>query len=391
MSIDVSPEAMLEAVREMIPTLRQNGAEADRNRWIPDENIALQDKAGVFRMGVPARFGGLAYSAADMVKVLTEISRGCGATGWVSMVWVHTAWTVRLFPDKAQEDVFAGGSVRVSGTIPPTGKLTRTDGGYLMTGKWKFNTGVRGADWNMVTGLFEEEDGTQTSLMTLIPVSEMTILDDWDVTGAAATGSTTSVAENVFIPEHRVVKYSDLVAGTVPGRSDDGSDGRGYGLMSLVMAKIAGVFAGMARGAYEEFLERLPGRGITYTSWTEQSLHPVTQVAVADAKNKIDAAEAFASVWLKVIQDRADAREELTQEEKAVVRGQTTWAANLAKEAVEELFRLGGGSVIRNDQALGRFRRDIEALSLHALIQYYGNMELQGRVLLGLDPDTPYL
>lgn len=391
MSTDVSPEAMLDAVRDMIPTLRQNGAEADRNRWIPDENIALLDKAGVFRTGVPARFGGLAYSAADMTRVVSEISRGCGATGWVTMVWVHTAWTVRLFPDRAQEDVFDGGSVRVSGTIPPTGTITRTDGGYVISGRWNFNTGVRGADWNLVNALLEEPDGTTSTMMTLIPVSELTILDDWDVTGAAATGSTTSVAENVFVPEHRVVKYADVLAGTVEGRSDDGSDGRGYGLMSLVMAIISGIFTGMARGAYETFLERLPGRGITYTQWTDQSEHPLTQIQVADAKNKIDAAEAFSAVWLKVIQDRADAREELTTEEKAIVRGQTTWAAQLAKEAVELLFGAGGGSVIRNDVPLGRFRRDIEALSLHALIQYNANMELQGRVLLGKDPATSYL
>ncbi|MFD0205434.1 MULTISPECIES: acyl-CoA dehydrogenase family protein [Saccharothrix] len=391
MSTDVSPEAMLEAVREMIPTLRQNGAEADRNRWLPDENIALQDKAGVFRMGVPARFGGLAYSAADMVKVISEISRGDGATGWVTMVWVHTAWTVRLFPDKAQEDVFAGGSVRVSGTIPPTGTITRTDGGYVISGKWNFNTGVRGADWNLVNALLEEPDGTQSTMMTLIPVSELTILDDWDVTGAAATGSTTSVAENVFVPEHRVVKYEDVLAGTVEGRSDDGSDGRAYGLMSLVMAIISGIFTGMARGAYEEFLNRVPGRGITYTPWTDQSEHPLTQMQAAIAKNKIDAAEAFSAAWLKVIQDRADAREELTTDEKAIVRGQTMFAAQLAKEAVELLFSAGGGSVIRNDVPLGRFRRDIEALSLHALIQFNANMELQGRVLLGKEPGTPYI
>ncbi|WP_433271455.1 acyl-CoA dehydrogenase family protein [Actinosynnema sp. CS-041913] len=391
MSTDVSPEAMLEAVRDMLPTLRQNGAEADRNRWIPDENIALQEKAGVFRMGVPARFGGLAYSAADMVQVLTGISRGCGATGWVSMVWVHTAWTVQLYPDKAQEEVFAGGSVRVSSAIAPTGTLTRTAGGYLLSGSWKFNTGVRAADWNLLTAVVDNGDGSKGQLMALVPVREMTILDDWDVAGAAGTGSTTSVAESVFVPEHRVINYADAVNGNVPGRTDDGSDGRAYGLMSLVMAMIAGVFTGMARGAYEQFLARLPGRGITYTSWTEQSLHPLTQIQVATAKNKIDAAEAFSAVWLKVIQDRADAREQLTTEEKAVVRGRTTWAAQLAKEAVELLYNAGGGSVIRHDVPLGRFRRDIEALSLHALIQFNANMELQGRVLLGLDPDTPYL
>jgi 3-hydroxy-9,10-secoandrosta-1,3,5(10)-triene-9,17-dione monooxygenase len=391
MSTDVAPAVMLEAVQDMLPTLRQNGADADRNRWLPDENIALQDKAGVFRMAVPERFGGLAYSAADMVTILSEISRGCGATGWVSMVWVHTAWTVTLYPDKAQEEVFAGGSVRVSSAIAPTGTLTPTEGGYLLSGTWRFNTGVKAADWDMLTAVVEHPDGSKGQLMALVPVSELSIVDDWDVSAAAGTGSVSAVAEQVFVPEYRAVDYAEAVAGAVPGRSNDGSDGRGYGLMSLVMAQIAGVFTGMARGVYEQFMQRLPGRGITYTPWHDQSSHPLTQMQVAIAKNKIDAAEAFSAVWLELIQDRADAREQLTDEEKAIVRGQTTWAAQLAKEAVELLFTAAGATVIRNEVPIQRFHRDIQGLSLHALIQFNANMELQGRVLLGLDPGTPFI
>jgi hypothetical protein len=107
------------------------------------------------------------------------------------------------------------------------------------------------------------------------------------------------------------------------------------------MAECAAVFIGIARGAYELFLERLPGRGITYTDCTDQKLHPLTQIQVATAANKIDAAEALSARWLTLLQERADAGEQPTDEEKAIVRGQTGFAAQLAKEALEILHNAG--------------------------------------------------
>lgn len=391
MSANENLASVLDAVKASTPTLLNNGVEAEEKRWIPDENIDLLDKAGVFRMAVPARFGGLDFPLADKVKVLTEIARGCGSTGWVSMVWVSSAWTATLYPDRTQEEIFANGSVRISSAFAPTGNLVRTEGGYILNGSWKFNSGCWGADWNFTAAMLGGSDGTPEEVMVAVPMTDLTIVDDWHVTSAAGTGSATSVAKDVFVPEHRVIGFEDVMFSSTPGRTNGGADGRNYGLMSLVMAECAGVFVGMARGAYELFVERLPGRGITYTSWTDQSQHPLTQIQVATAKNKIDAAEALSAGWLALLQERADAGEQPTLEEKAIVRGQTTYAAQLAKEAVELLHTASGASVIQRSVPFQRFHRDIQGMSLHALVQLNANMELQGRVLLGLDPDTPFL
>ncbi|MEV4743404.1 acyl-CoA dehydrogenase, partial [Streptomyces sp. NPDC049555] len=116
-----------------------------------------------------------------------------------------------------------------------------------------------------------------------------------------------------------------------------------------------------------------------------------TQIQVATARNKIDAAEALSQRWLEVLQARADAGEQPTDEEKAIVRGQTGFAAQLAKEAVEILYNASGGSVIQRSVDLQRFHRDIQGFALHALAAPNVNLELQGRVLLGLEPDTEFL
>jgi alkylation response protein AidB-like acyl-CoA dehydrogenase len=388
---DVEVTAVIDAVREAVPRLRDNGREAEERRWIPDENIDLLDKAGVFRLAVPRRFGGADVPLADQVAVLTEIGRGCPSTGWVSMVWVSSAWLATLYPDQAQAEIFAAGSVRISGGFTPTGTVTPTEGGYRLSGSWRFNSGCRAADWNIAAALRELPDGSVDEVVAIVPMAEFTIADDWDTSAAAGTGSCTSTATDVFVPAHRVITYEDAVLNSTPGRTEPETPGRRYGLFTYVTASAVATYIGIAKGALELFLGRVKGRGITYTSWTDQSQYPLTQIQVATAANKIAAAEGLQAGWLRLLQERADADEQPTVEEKATVRGQAAYAIQLAKEAVEILYSASGATVIQRDVPMQRFHRDIQGLALHGLLLLSTNLEVHGRVLLGLDPDTPLL
>ncbi|MFP3992302.1 acyl-CoA dehydrogenase family protein [Streptomyces sp. E11-3] len=388
---DTEVAAVLEAVRDIVPTLRENGQRAEENRWIPEDNIALLEKADVFRTAMPRRFGGLDFSVQDQARVLSEIGRGCGSTAWLAMVWVSSAGLAALFPDQAQEEVFGSGPVRISGGFTPSGQLKPADGGYVLDGSWRFNSGCRGADWNIAAAVLERPDGTHDEVVAIVPMAEFTIADDWHTSSASATGSSTTTAKGVFVPEHRVITFGDAILNTTPGRDAAVTEGRKYGLFSYIMAVCAAAYLGIARGAYELFLERVPGRGITYTDWSDQAKHPLTQIQTATAANKIAAADALQSEVLDLLQRRADAGEQPTDAEKADVRGRSAYAIQLAKEAVEIVYNAAGASVIQRNVPLQRFHRDAQGLALHGLLLLSTNLEVQGRVLLGLDPETPFL
>ncbi|MFF5428454.1 MULTISPECIES: acyl-CoA dehydrogenase family protein [Streptomyces] len=381
---DSGVTAVLDEVTALVPTLRESGTEAEQRRWIPDENIELLDKAGVFRLAVPRRFGGLGAPVADQAAVLNQIARGDSATGWVSMIWVSSAWVPSLFPEQAQEEVYAGGSVRVSTGFTPSGTLTAHGGdggpgGYTLDGSWKWISGSQGADWALLAALLAGPDGTPAPYAALVPLSALTVADDWYASAGAGTGSSTVTAAGVSVPAHRVVPLTDVLAGGE------------YPFVPFFMAQGAAAYIGMAKGAYERFLERLPGRGITYTSWTDQSLSPLTQVQVAVAANRIEAAEALQERWLRRLQEHADAGTQPDVAERAAARGRAAYAIQLAKEAVDGLFEAAGASVILSDEPLQRFHRDIRGLSLHALFTFTTNQEVHGRAILGLAPDTPFL
>ncbi|MFJ8045974.1 acyl-CoA dehydrogenase family protein [Kitasatospora sp. NPDC096147] len=390
----IETETVLKAVREIVPKLRENGAEAESRRWIPDENLDLLEKAGVFRIATPRVFGGLELSLADQAEVLAEIARGCASSSWVAMVWASSAWMAGLYPEQLQRELFADPSVRISGGFTPSGALTPDGEGYRLSGSWRFNSGCRGADWNMAMAILERPDGSVTEAIALVPMAEFTIADDWHTSALAATGSSTSSVQDLFVPAHRVVTFDEPPAeeaGAEPPAAGEAGTGRAYGLYGFLFSQAVGTFLGIAKGALELFVERLPGRGISYTSWTDQAQHPLTQIQVATASTKIAAAEALADGLYTVLQAHADAGTEPTLEERARVRAHSAYAAQLAKEAVEILHGASGATVIQRSVPMQRFHRDIQGLALHGWILLHPNLEVYGRVLLGLDPDTQLL
>ncbi|MFB7084263.1 acyl-CoA dehydrogenase family protein [Streptomyces sp. NPDC056296] len=385
---------LLDSVRAAAPVIREHGAEAEERGQVPRETLRLLNRAGVFRMAVPERFGGLDLPLARQAEVVGEVARACPSTGWNMTVWLTGAVMAGLFPDQAQKEVFDGGAVRVSLGFAPTGRLTPVDGGYLLTGRWNYNSGCHAADWDCVAAVLERpdgEEGDEEEFFALVPLTELSIVDDWDVSAGRGTGSATAVAERVFVPAHRLISYEGAVTGETGERWNAQVPGRGYGAVAFIMTLYATMASGIARGAYELFLERLPGRGITYTSWEDQRQHPLTQQQVAAAANRIEAGSALVGRVTALLQERADAGVPPTDEEKAQVRGRAAFAAELAKEAVELLYSMSGASVIKRSVPFQRYHRDLLGFSLHALAQVHTNLEVQGRVLLGLDPGSDIL
>ncbi|ARQ68822.1 acyl-CoA dehydrogenase family protein [Streptomyces marincola] len=384
-------DAVLRAVSAAVPRLRAIGREVEERRWLTDESIALLEEAGVFRIVTPARFGGLELPLADRLRILAEVSRGCSSTGWAVTVWVYTTWLATLFPDEVRKEIFARPSVRVSGVAPaPRGSITPVKDGFVLNGSWRFNTGCRGADWNLMSTSLEQPDGTCETVVAAVPMSEFSVADDWHTSAGCGTGSSTSTAEDLFVPAHRVVPGGVMRGLAVPGRTRDAAVGRDYGVTPLIAAKMSAAFVGIARGALDLFLAGPghPGGGAAAPR-DDQARHPLTQIRVASAAHRITAAGALMDRWAPVLQARADAGEQPTPEEGATVHGEAVYAARLAREAVEILYRESGPSVIHRDVPLQRFFRDIEGFALHPFFKDGFGPEAQGRLLLGLGPGTP--
>jgi alkylation response protein AidB-like acyl-CoA dehydrogenase len=378
---------LVERTSALVPMLRQHAATAEKERRVPIETLAALDQAGVFRMMAPKSVGGDEASFDTQCRVLSEIARGCPSTSWVATIYSAMVWAVSAFPDRAQDEVFAGGIPRIAGVFSPTGTAVRKDDGFIVSGRWPYNTGCHGAQWTVVVALATRDGGDPIPHCILVPSRELTILDDWYASGMAGTGSNTVVADGVFVPAYRALPLPDMVDGRYPERRSSGNPYFNYPLAQVLVVNGGGTPLGIARGTLEAFFDRLPGRGIMYTTYMDKSAAPVTHLQVGEASLKIDSAASHvqrATAMLDGLQGAA-----LTLQDRVRSRAHIGYATGLAREAVDLLFYASGASSIQSHVPMQRFQRDMQALANHAIMHSPTAVELYGRVLCGLEPNTP--
>lgn len=380
MSVTKAPPKaeLVRRASSLIPLFREKALWMDENRCLHEDAIDALTDAGFLKMRVPVRYGGFDSDMRTIVDVISEIGRGDGSVSWTLAMWALSAWMVGLFPDEVQDEVFATPDVRICGILSPGAIAVPADGGYLVNGKWSFNTGARQSMWNTNAAVVPTADGGHDPVMTLIPISDLEIIDDWYTSGLRGSGSVTTIAKDVFIPAERVLPMEPVLQGQRP-------------FMPVACTTVSAVALGLANAAKDAFFERLPGRRITFTTYERQSEAPVTHLEVAEATTKIDETGFHAYRAADMIDAKAASGEPWTLEERARVRLDLGAACQRAKEAVEILDSASGGSSIYRDVPIQRIERDVKTLNLHAIVHPATNLELYGRIICGLEPNTPYI
>jgi 3-hydroxy-9,10-secoandrosta-1,3,5(10)-triene-9,17-dione monooxygenase len=195
------------------------------------------------------------------------------------------------------------------------------------------------------------------------------------------------VAENVFVPAYRSLPLPDMLEANYPARHNADNPYFNYPLAPVLVVNAGGTPLGIARGALEAFFERLPGRGIAYTNYTNKAEAPVTHLHLGEAVMKIESADAHVSRAAALLDRHTGGK--MSTEARVKSRVHVSYATGLAREAVDGLFYASGASSIQSHLPMQRFQRDMQALANHAIMHTATAIELYGRVLCGLEPNTP--
>ena len=172
-----SASQVLDAVRDLLPLLRDRAQETEDLRRIPDESIKSLQETGFFKLLQPARYGGLEASPVDFYRGVRLIASACGSTGWVSSVLGVHPWQLALFDDRAQQEVWGeDASTLVSSSYAPMGRAKAVEGGFQFSGRWSFSSGCDHAQWIFLGGLVLGEEGSPVDFRTfLLPRSDYEI------------------------------------------------------------------------------------------------------------------------------------------------------------------------------------------------------------------------
>jgi 3-hydroxy-9,10-secoandrosta-1,3,5(10)-triene-9,17-dione monooxygenase len=362
-------------------------------RRLPDENVKEVLEAGLFKVLQPSRVGGYELDLHTHIDVIEAVGRGCASTAWVLGVCHVHSWLMGCFPQEAQDECYGvNPDAIISAVIGPRGRAQRVDGGYKLKGFWPFCSGVAHADWVLLGGMVHDESGEVCDDGDfLIRRSDIEVKDDWHVTGLRATGSSSVVVDDLFIPEHRFLSFPELLANRAPGRDLHSSSLYKGAAVPFLTFGVATPALGIAHGAIDAFKDHLKGRQVAYTFGEVQSEMPTTHMQIADASSRLQAARALLHVAADEISELAESGEEMSMEMRARIRMDSSFAARLCLEGVEKVYLAGGGSAIQEKNPLQLASRDLHAINMHGLLNRESNLEIYGRVLLGLKPSSPVI
>lgn len=379
------------SVAALVPALREKAQWSEENRRLHDDSLTALEEAGVLKLRMPLRYDGLEADTRTLVDVAIELGRADGALAWtVSTYWI-ASWIVGLFPDEAQDEVFSTEDVRICGAVSPAGTVVPVDGGVVLNGSWHFVSGARHANWQELATVLLQPGKEPEPVIVAVPMSSLEIVDDWFTSGMAASGSVTTVAKDVFVPQSHVIPMESAIRPNSLSKANaDSTIWRSPTILAGSAATV-GILVGMAKAAQEAFFARMPERPIRYTDYEHQAEAPVTHIQVGTAVMKTEQALYHAYHAADLVDAKAASGEPWTIEERARVRADEGWATRLAKEAVDLYASASGGSSIYRHEPIQRIVRDIHAISVHPMFSPDSNTETYGRVLCGLGPNTMFI
>lgn len=384
-------EELVERAAGLVPLLAKHSAWSETNRRPHDDVIEALADADFFKLRRPKRYGGFESDTRTLVDVSAELGRGDGSAAWVASVYWIPGWMACLFPDEVQDEVFATPDVRVCGTLSPTATATPADGGVVVNGKWQFISGAHHAQWQEVIAIYVPQEGQPYPIMGLVPMSDLLIVDDWHTSGLKGTGSVSTVAKDLFIPQARIQSLPAVLAGQYASKANATAPIYRTPLLPVAAASSVGMVLGLGRAARDAFLRHLPSKQITYTAYENQREAPLTHLQVCEATMKLDEAEFHAHRLTTLVDTKGVEGTEWKLEERARARADMGSVVKLVKECVDIFASASGDSSIYLDVPIQRIARDAQAVNQHALMHPNNNAELYGRVLCGLEPNTVYI
>jgi 3-hydroxy-9,10-secoandrosta-1,3,5(10)-triene-9,17-dione monooxygenase len=382
---------LVSQARAIAPNLRARAEQTALDRRLPKETIADLRAAGAMKTIQSTRNGGYGLGMREHLDVMTALAEGCGATAWVMGVVQAHSWLVSHFPEQAQDESYgANPDSMISAVIGPRGVAQKVPGGFILNGVWPFTSGCENSDWLLLGGVVKDGDQVIDEGDFMIPTGEATILDDWHTVGLTGTGSCTSTVSDMFVPEHRFCSLPAVIMGNAPGTHlQEGWNHRSSAVGVLALCVASGAI-GIARQALADFPAVIKGKTIAYTA-DDQMSHPNTHRMAAEAAMLLHEGEMILYRCADEIDAGGKAGEELPFLTRARHRLDCATGVRRCLESAEVLFKASGASGIRTKSPLTRAVADLRAINQHGLLNLEMNQELYGRVLLGLEPNSPLI
>ncbi len=366
--------ALLSAVESMADLVKAHAPTAEAGRTLTPEIIEALRRSGLLTLKLPRELGGAEADPIVQMDVIEAMALLDPATAWCMFITsAITGSAAARVPDSAIAEMFAGGRFpMMAGSLKPNGTAVKVDGGYRVTGRWSWGSGVRHADY--VSALsFADEPATVVS--AVVPIANVEIIDNWHVMGMKGTGSCDYVLDAVFVPDRFV---SNLA------RAQQLRGGALYrlGMPGFVVNEHAIFALALARRAINELTSLAVEKARGYGQGTTIAHRAVVQRLISEANLKLHACR----LAIDEVVGRLFAAAEVAvppPELQAEARAMAVFCTDTALDITAAAFRYAGGTAVYLDHVLQQCLRDLYAVQSHFVV-HDSAYEQHGQILLGL-------
>ncbi|MEB4211460.1 acyl-CoA dehydrogenase [Mycobacterium sp. 94-17] len=366
---------------EFVARLADRAEDAEHLRRLPAATISDFTETDLFRLLLPARFGGLQASFPELLQPIRRMAHGCASSAWTLGFYTLHNWMLSLFDPRLQEEVFASGPVLAPAPLAPTGRGVPADGGVRLTGRWSWATGALDADWVIVGALIERPDRIDPALAVL-PAGQVEVVDTWHTAGMRGTGSHDVVVTDAFVPEHRLVAVADIYGGTAPGARAHGAATYRWPLVPALALTASMPVLGTAERVAELFAERLSGRVLAY-SGVAQKDQPAAQIRLGEARVRLSALRALVAKTADDIEAIVVGGERVSRSVRADARLAAARTVHESRAVIADLLEASGASAHFLSSPMQRAKRDVDIAAGHVVFDYDVSRELAGALAIG--------
>ena len=354
----------MDAVESVRPTLEAGALEGEETATPPRASVDALYESGLLRLKLPHVLGGAEADLVTQLDVLEAVSEIDASAGWCLMIGAASLGGVGAFlPYDAIEEIFAGGEPpRTAGVFAPFGSAVPVEGGYLLSGRWSFASGVRHSQWiSAGARVTTEEPGYPAQIRTTIRTKDATIHDNWQVMGLRGTGSCDFSVKDLFVPS----SFAYDATATEPLR---GGPMYRLGRPGFVTNEHSAFALGVARRALTEALEVGTSKTRGYTSINPLARRPAFQRMLSESDLRLRSVRALNVEVLEEAWEVVCAGSPPPPPLQARMRSCATYTTDVAVDIVTQAFRFAGGAALFDSSVLQRCLRDINAGAQHQMV-----------------------
>lgn len=161
----------------------------------------------LLKIFAPDSLGGLGASLEEGLKLFQETAAIDGNIGWAVTIGSGGNMFFPSFSQEISKARFSSKEALIAGSGMATGVAKKVEGGYQISGTWKYCSGADYATlFTMVCILEDSED----MLTCSVKPKDVKIIKDWQAFGLKATASHTIQVENAFIKEGDTFEISSI-------------------------------------------------------------------------------------------------------------------------------------------------------------------------------------